>query len=142
MKKIILIGRSGSGKTTLKQALRREELRYDKTQYVKRDSCILDTPGEYIETKHLGGAIALYAYEADIVGLVISATEPYSLLSPNITCMANREVIGIITQNDHKKARPDMAKAWLKLAGCKKIFSVSSYTGQGIEELINYIEIE
>lgn len=139
MKKIILIGRSGCGKTTLKQALRREEIRYDKTQYVKRDSCILDTPGEYIETRHLGGAIALYSYEADIVGLVVSATEPYSLLSPNLTCMANREVIGIVTQNDHEKARSDRAKLWLELAGCKKIFFVSSYTGKGIQELIDYL---
>ena len=34
MKKIILIGRSGAGRTTLTQALKGEEIKYHKTQYV------------------------------------------------------------------------------------------------------------
>ena len=139
MKKIILIGRSECGKTTLKQALKKEEIRYEKTQYVQRESCILDTPGEYIENRNLGGAIAIYAYEADIVGLVVSATEPYSLLSPNIVSMANREVIGIVTKIDKEDARPNQVASWLHLAGCKRIFFTSSYENRGIEELIEYL---
>lgn len=139
MKKIILIGRSECGKTTLKQALKKEEIRYEKTQYVQRESCILDTPGEYIENRNLGGAIAIYAYEADIVGLVVSATEPYSLLSPNIVSMANREVIGIVTKIDKEDARPKQVASWLHLAGCKRIFFTSSYENRGIEELIEYL---
>ncbi|PHV70270.1 ethanolamine utilization protein EutP [Sporanaerobium hydrogeniformans] len=139
MKKLILIGRSECGKTTLKQALKKEELRYEKTQYVEYGSCILDTPGEYIENRNLGGAVALYAYEADVVGLVVSATEPYSLLSPNITSMANREVIGIVTKIDQKNANPKRVAKWLELAGCKKIFFTSSYQDIGIDELIEYL---
>lgn len=45
MKKIILIGRSGAGKTTLTQALKGEEIKYHKTQYVNYFECIIDTPG-------------------------------------------------------------------------------------------------
>ena len=141
MKKIILIGRSECGKTTLKQALKKEEIRYEKTQYVQRESCILDTPGEYIENRNLGGAIAVYSYEADVVGLVVSATEPYSLLSPNIVSMANREVIGIVTKIDQVEAKPERVAKWLQLAGCKKIFFTSSYENQGIEELIAYLKL-
>lgn len=140
MKKIIFIGRSGSGKTTLTQAMRGEELRYDKTQYVQRGSVIIDTPGEYAENKLLGGALALYSYEADVVGLLLSATEEYSLYSPNVTCMANRDVIGIVTKKDHERANPDRAERWLRLAGCKTVFRVSSYTGDGIEEIFEYLE--
>ncbi|MBQ3088585.1 MAG: ethanolamine utilization protein EutP [Clostridia bacterium] len=139
MNKVILIGRSESGKTTLTQALRGEELHYDKTQSVEREGFIIDTPGEYIQTRNFGGALAVYAYESDIVGLLLSATEPYSLFSPNITSMANRLVIGIITGIDQKDANPDRAERWLRLAGCKQIFRCSSVTGEGIAELKEFL---
>ena len=73
MKKIILVGRSGSGKTTLSQAISGEDLSYDKTQYVKRTDGFIDTPGEYAETKMFGGALAVYSYESDVIGLVQNA---------------------------------------------------------------------
>lgn len=139
MKKIIFIGRSECGKTTLTQALKGEKIQYHKTQYVNNNELMVDTPGEYIQTKHLGGAIALYAYESDIVGLLLSATEPFSLYPPNITCMVNREVIGVVTQIDQPNANPDRAERWLRLCGCKTIFKISSVTGEGIDELRAYI---
>ena len=85
MKKIILIGRSESGKTTLTQALRGEKIHYQKTQYTNHFDVIIDTPGEYIQTKTLGAALAMYTFEAQVVGLLVSATEPYSVFSPAIT---------------------------------------------------------
>ncbi|MBQ9977486.1 MAG: ethanolamine utilization protein EutP [Clostridia bacterium] len=139
MNKVILIGRSESGKTTLTQALTGKGIRYEKTQIVQRGDFIIDTPGEYIQTRNFGGALAVYAYESDIVGLLISADEPFSLFPPNITSMANRLVVGIVTGIDKKEARIDRAENWLKLAGCKKIFKVSSTTGEGIEELRDFL---
>ena len=139
MNKVILIGRSESGKTTLTQALMGEKIHYDKTQSVEREGFIIDTPGEYIQTRNFGGALAVYAYESDIVGLLLSATEPYSLFSPNITSMANRLVIGIITGIDQKGANIRQAENWLRLAGCKTIFKVSSVTGEGIDELKEFL---
>ena len=139
MNKVILIGRSESGKTTLTQALTNRGIRYEKTQIVQRGEFIIDTPGEYIQTRNFGGALAVYAYESDIVGLLISADEPFSLFPPNITSMANRLVVGIVTGIDKKEARIDRAENWLKLAGCKKIFKVSSTTGEGIEELRDFL---
>ena len=91
MKKIILIGRSESGKTTLTQALKGEKIKYHKTQYTNHYDVIIDTPGEYIQTKTLGAALAMYTFEADVVGLLVSATEPYSLFGPCITPLANRK---------------------------------------------------
>ena len=61
MKKLILIGRVAAGKTTLTQALRGEEIRYDKTQYIQYVEHIIDTPGEYTERRELSGPLALYA---------------------------------------------------------------------------------
>lgn len=140
MRKIVFIGRSGSGKTTITQAIKGLPVEYHKTQYVQYGDLIIDTPGEYAETRELGAALALYAYESDVVGLLVSATEPYSLFGPNITCMANREVIGIITQIDQPNANVPMVRQWLEDAGCKKIFPVSSITREGIDELIEYLK--
>ncbi len=139
MKKLILMGRSESGKTTLTQVLRGEEISYDKTQYIKFENKLIDTPGEYAQTNHLGRALALYSYEADIVGLLISATEPYSLFPPCVTCMVNREVIGIVTKAEQEGANPKRAENWLRLSGCEKVFIVDSVTGLGINELITYL---
>lgn len=139
MRKIILIGRSECGKTTLTQALRGEKIQYHKTQYVNHFDVIIDTPGEYAETKNLGGALALYSYEADVVGLLISATESYSLYPPCITAISTREVIGIVVQIDRPDANPALAADWLRLAGCGKIFFVSSYTGEGVGEILEYL---
>lgn len=140
MKKIILVGRSGSGKTTLSQALSGEELEYDKTQYIKRTGGFIDTPGEYAETKMFGGALAVYSYESDVIGLVQNACEPFTLFPPAVVAMANRPVIGVITQIDCEGARVDLAQLWLENAGCRKIFKISSKTGEGLEDLIDYLK--
>lgn len=139
MNKVIFIGRSGSGKTTLTQALMNKGIRYEKTQIVQRGEFIIDTPGEYIESRNFGGALAVYSYESDIVGLLLSSNEPYSLYSPNITSMANRLVVGIVTGIDKKNGNPDRAENWLRLAGCKKVFRVSAVTGEGIDELRSFL---
>lgn len=142
MRKIILIGRSGSGKTTLTQTLKGEKIEYKKTQYINHFDVIIDTPGEYIQSKNLGNAIALYAYEADVVGLLHSATEPYSLYPPNCTCLVNREIIGIVTKIDRPEANPERAKRWLELAGCKKIFYVNGKSGEGVADLLECLREE
>ena len=140
MKKIILIGRSECGKTTLTQALKGEKIHYHKTQYVNHFDVIIDTPGEYIQTKNLGNAIAMYTFEADVVGLLISAREPYSLYPPCCTPLCNRPVIGIVTQVEREDANPDIAEDWLRLAGCETVFRVDSKTGEGVWRVLEYLK--
>ena len=139
MKKLILVGRSEAGKTTLSQALKGEQIHYRKTQYVNRFDVIIDTPGEYIQSKNLAAGLAMYTFEADVVGLLMSATEPYSLLSPACTPVCNREVIGIVTKINHPNARADMAEMWLRLCGCRDIFFVDSKTGEGVWQILEYL---
>ena len=138
MKKTLLVGRHGVGKTTLKQALKGENISYHKTQYIDYGDWLIDSPGEYAEVHGLGAALAIYSYEADIVTLLISADDDYSLFPPCCTSMVNRECIGIVTKID--KADPKRAENWLRLAGCKKIFFVNSKTGDGIDEIKNHLK--
>lgn len=142
MKKIILMGRSEAGKTTLTQAMRGTTIQYHKTQYINNFDVIIDTPGEYAQTARLGRALALYTYEADVVGLILSSTEPYSLYPPCITSQCNREVIGIVTKINDPDANPERAKRWLMLAGCKKIFFVDSKTGEGVADILLHLKEE
>lgn len=138
MKRLLLIGRSGCGKTTLTQALRGEQIHYQKTQGMRFDDFLIDSPGEYAENHDLASALALYSYEADVVGLLIAADDDYSLFPPCITCMVNREVIGIVTKID--KADPHRAERWLRLSGCKTVFFVDSKTGNGIKSIIDHLK--
>ena len=133
------MGRSECGKTTLTQALKGEKIHYHKTQYINHFDVVIDTPGEYAQTHHLGYALALYSYEADVVGLLLAANEPYSLFPPNITCMVNRDVIGIVTKIDAPDARPERAARWLRLSGCRRIFYVNSRTNEGVGEILEYL---
>ena len=139
MRKLILMGRVAAGKTTLTQALRGEQIHYCKTQYISYTDTIIDTPGEYTESARLSAALALYAYEADVVGLVIGADEPFCVFSPNCTCMVNREVIGIVAGIDRPRANVEQATRWLRLCGCERIFPVSSYTGEGLDDVIAFL---
>ena len=59
MRKIIFIGRSEAGKTTLTQAMKGKKIVYHKTQYINHYDVIIDTPGEYAETKELAGSLAV-----------------------------------------------------------------------------------
>ncbi len=138
MKKLILIGRVGAGKTTLTQALRHEDINYRKTQYIGYGDFLIDTPGEYLENACLASAIALYSYEADVIGILMAADEPYSLYPPNCTGHVNREVIGIITKM-HSECGTERAERWLRLTGCKTIFRVDSVTGEGVQNILDYL---
>ncbi len=133
------MGRSGAGKTTLTQALYGKDIAYHKTQYVNYSQYIIDPPGEYIEDKQFGFALALYSYEVQVIGFVLAANEPFSLYSPASTAMATREVVGIVTQINSDGANPALAAEWLKIAGCEKVFFVDSVTREGLDELITYL---
>ena len=137
MKRTLLVGRHGVGKTTLKQALLGEEIRYEKTQYMLYGDWLIDSPGEYAEVHGLGAALAIYSYEADVVALLISADDDYSLFPPACASMINRDVIGVVTKTTKESA--EKAENWLRLAGCERIFLIDSHTGEGVETLKAYL---
>ena len=74
-----------------------------------------------------------------MVALLINAAEPYSLFPPCVTAVSCRPVIGIVTQIDEEEANVGQAERWLRLAGCQEVFHVSSYTGEGIWRILEYL---
>ena len=133
MKKLFLMGRSEAGKTSLTQVLKGEELRYQKTQYTNTGEEIIDSPGEYAETKHCG---------LDVLALLIAADEPFSVFEPNCQCFTNRPLIGIITKIDSPFANVPMVRNWMTNSGCERIFEVSCTTREGLDELMAYLDGE
>ena len=140
MKKIFLTGRSEAGKTSLTQALRGENLHYIKTQYTTAGEEMIDSPGEYAESKHFSTGLACFSFEADVVGMVQAADEPFNLFGPGARSFNQRPMIGIITKIDSPYANVPMVRQWMKEAGCERIFEVNNVTREGIAELVAYLK--
>ena len=139
MKRMFLIGRSEAGKTSLSQVLNGEQLHYVKTQYTNVSDKVIDTPGEYIESKKIAHALCSISFDSDVIGVLCAANEPYNVFCPGEIGCTTRPMIGIITKIDLPNANIPMVTQWLKEAGCQKIFAVSSETGEGIDELREYL---
>ena len=125
MKKMFLTGRSEAGKTSLTQALKGEDLHYVKTQYTNTNDEMIDSPGEYAESKHFSVGLACFSFEADV--------------GCNCQTFILRPLIGIITKIDSPYANIPMVRQWLINAGCHRIFLVNNETREGIPELLAYL---
>ncbi len=135
--RIILIGRSSAGKTTLCQRINREELRYHKTQTVTIvNQCMIDTPGEYLEQRGFHGALMVTSADADYIVLVQDATEPGTMFPPSYGSMFAKPIIGVVTKTDLAGAgQVETARRYLRMAGAREVFTVSSVTGEGVAQL-------
>lgn len=140
MKKLFLMGRSEAGKTSLTQALRGEELHYEKTQYTNTNDDTIDSPGEYAESKRFSVGLACFSFEADVVAIVQAADEPFSLFGASCRSFIQRPLIGVITKTDSPYANVPMVRQWLENAGCERIFVINNRTREGVEELMDYLK--
>ena len=86
MKKLFLMGRSEAGKTSLTQALKGEELHYEKTQYTITADDTIDSPGEYAESKQFGAGLACFYFEADVVGQRMNHTTCLVPVCARLSC--------------------------------------------------------
>ena len=137
---MFLRGRSEAGKTSLIQALKGEELHYIKTQYTNLEGDTIDSPGEYAESKHFSVGLACFSFEADVIAIVQAADEPYNLFGDCLHTFILRPLIGVITKTDSPYANVPMIRQWMESAGCDRIFEVNNVTGEGIEELTEYLK--
>ena len=144
MKKIMMIGKIGCGKTTLGQRLTGETVSYWKTQSIQViGDGIVDTPGEYLEQKQFYSALIVTAVEADVILLLLSATDEQSTFSPRMSSMfGGKPVIGVITKTDlcRDKERIEIGKEILEIAGAQEILEIGFGDDACIEMLKSRIE--
>ncbi|MBO0454788.1 MULTISPECIES: EutP/PduV family microcompartment system protein [Enterococcus] len=141
MKRVIFIGETGSGKTTLMQILNDWEIKYHKTQQVYFTDNVIDTPGEFMENRFYYNALVSSAVEADCIALVQSIASKQNYFPPCFSSRFTKPMIGIITKTDleHSPAEFELAQKRLRLAGAKKIFSLSSINKSGITDLKEFL---
>ena len=135
---LILTGGLAEVQTT--QALKGEELHYIKTQYTYSEDDTIDSPGEYAESKRFSVGLACFSFEADVVAIVQSADEPFSLFCDSSRSFIQRPLIGIITKIDSPYANIPMVRQWLINIGCERIFLINNVTREGVDELLEYLE--
>ncbi len=133
--KIMLIGASAAGKTTLIQRLQKEEIKYDKTQAVEYVGNFIDTPGEYMQQRGFWGSLTTTSHDADVIGLVQDSASDDCWFSPGTATKFAKPVLGIVTKIDLDESKIRQARGYLELAGCRDIYEISSYTGEGIDQL-------
>ena len=141
MKKLMLIGKTSCGKTTLTQALNKKNLFYKKTQTVEIIDSIIDTPGEYIESRFFYNALIITSVDSDVIAMVQDCTEENSVFPPSFASRFGKPVIGIITKLDlcRDENNIKIAEEFLLNAGVERIFKVSAYDRQGVEDLKEYL---
>ena len=141
--RMMLIGRSAAGKTTLCQRINKEDLRYHKTQTVSIiNKNIIDTPGEYLERFSMRGALIVTSTEADVIVLVQDATESGTMFPPYFNSMFTKPVVGVVTKCDiATQEQMERAEKFLRAAGTNEIYFTSSVTGEGVDQLVERLQI-
>ena len=142
-RRMMLIGRSAAEKTTLCQRINHEDLRYHKTQTVQIvNQNIIDTPGEYLERFSFRGALIVTSTDADVIVLVQDATEQGTMFPPFFSSMFAKPVVGVVTKCDLvEQEQIERAGKYLEAAGAQELFFVSSVTGEGVDQLVEHLQI-
>ena len=140
MKKIILIGHVACGKTTLCRKLNGLDNTYKKTQAIEVINQTIDTPGEYLEHRSFVRSLIVTAVECDLAIFVQDATAERFMFSPGMASAFPIPVAGIVTKTDiATDEQVTQAHELLQLAGAENVFHISAVTGQGMEELIEFL---
>jgi len=143
MKKVIFVGSVACGKTTLCQRLNGQKLSYKKTQALEVIGSTIDTPGEYAEHRSFLRALVVTAVEVDQVLFVQDATQERFMYSPGQASAFPVPVAGVVSKADTATEKQgEMARELLELAGADPVFTVSAFTGEGIDELMAFLQEE
>ena len=140
----MFVGPVGVGKTTLTQRLKGLELTYYKTQAVEFHDTIIDTPGEFLQHRRYYNALNVTGADADVIGLLVAASNQMQTFPQGFSSLFNQEVIGIVTKIDmaDKEEQIEKARRQLKAAGAKEIFEISATENEGIDSLQAYLEAD
>ena len=144
MKKIMFVGSVGVGKTTLTQRLKGVDISYHKTQTVQFHDVIIDTPGEFLQHRKFYNALTVTATEADVIGLLVSASDSMRTFPQGFSSLFTKPVIGVVTKIDlvDDKESVDRAGEQLKQAGAIQVFEISATEDKGVDALREFLEAD
>lgn len=141
MKKVMLVGPVGAGKTSLIQAMQQTNKKAEKTVSILFSDGAIDTPGEYAQIPRFYSALMVTATQADAVVIVQDAGDPKIAMPPGFAGMFARPVVGVVTKVDKEGIDKEKSEQILLQTGVRKpIFFVSAHTGEGLNELREYLE--
>ena len=133
--RVMAIGPVGAGKSTLLRAL---DLCGDvvrKTQNVEFHAEAVDTPGEAFEIPYLYHMLITSSTKASLILLLADPTRKRAFPARFAQCM-RAPVVGVVSKIDIAAAdSADRAEKNLRHCGVRRVFRVSSITGDGIGEL-------
>ena len=136
----MVIGPVGSGKSTLLKALEYIQGEVRKTQSIRYTPLAIDTPGEMMQIPYLYNSFILNSSRARAVFFLVSAKK-YNRMPPKIALALKAPSFGIVSHIDVAETDEiHRAETVLQTVGLKKIFHVSSITGEGIEELKKFMD--
>ncbi|MEG2896745.1 MAG: EutP/PduV family microcompartment system protein, partial [Eubacterium sp.] len=97
----------------------------------------IDTPGEFIELPFFCRQAINVSCDAGLLILLNSCVDSQNSVPPNFIHTFNIPTIGVITKIDRPDGNINRSRKFLNFAGLnsKKIYEISSYTGEGIEKL-------
>jgi ethanolamine utilization protein EutP len=140
-RKVMVIGIGKSGKTALVDAINQVERKPRKTQDMIFGKYTIDVPGSYLENpwmyKHL---ISAAQNNAGHVLILVDQSNPVEKYSPGFARVFRCPVTDVITKCDLKPENEEICRKQLMSIGVNEpIFKVSVETGEGIEELREYV---
>ena len=141
MRKIMVIGTGKSGKTALVDAINGEKRPASKTQDMIFGKYTIDVPGAYLENpwmyKHL---ISAAQNNAGHILILVDQSNPVDKYSHGFAKVFRYPVTGVITKCDLHPENEETCRKQLKYIGVEEpYFRVSVKTGEGIEELKEYV---
>ena len=140
MKKVIFVGTVSCGKTTLCQRINGLVQEYKKTQALEVIGETIDTPGEYLEHRSFLRGLMVTATQADQVLFLIDPTAERFCYSVGQASSFPIPVAGVITKIDLVDAeRIKKCRELLEMTGADPIFEICSLTGEGMDELMEFL---
>ncbi|MDL2226504.1 EutP/PduV family microcompartment system protein [Deltaproteobacteria bacterium OttesenSCG-928-M10] len=139
MKPVMVIGPVGAGKSTLLATLELHKGEIKKTEAMTYFGQAIDTPGEMITIPRFFNALILNSVRARLILFMMDGHRP-TQLPARLALALKAPVVGVVTKID--LASPDnvaRARQVLETAGVKKIFEVSSVSGEGLDSLNEWI---
>lgn len=136
----MVVGPVGAGKSTLLARLGLSDDPVKKTGSVKFYSEAVDTPGEAFEIPSLYHMLIMSSTKASLILLLADPTRK-KLLPARFALSMRAPTIGVVSKIDIAIPKDILrVEKALLTSGIRKIFRISSVTGEGIQDLDDYLK--